>query len=182
MAKGLLKRNRRHLTEPAVRLGLFPGGQQCGRLTVAQALTRFGVVGFASIKRSVVDDADATKRASKIVLLLGRGVKTISKTRIDHVLKYRSYRRVFPLTCRRRRSRKGRGACCIPPMNQGVLAPPSNSPFSITPNPVAWLLFEKVWEYGCVGVWGGKPLSHPQPPTHPYLNYAPGFGINHFLE
>ena len=127
----MLKRNRRDLTEPAVRLGLFPGGQQRGRLSVAQALTRFGVVVFTRIQGKMVDHADATKRASKIVLLLGRGVKTISKTCVDHVLTYRSRRRVFPLTCRRRRSRKGRGACCKAPMNQGVLAPPSNSPFSI---------------------------------------------------
>ena len=45
------------------------------------------------------------------------------------------------------------------------------------PNPVAWLLFEKVWEFGGVGVWGEKPLPHPQTPTPPYLNYAIGFGM-----
>ena len=47
----------------------------------------------------------------------------------------------------------------------------------LIPNPVAWLLFEKVWEFGGVGVWGKKPLPHPQTPTPPYLNYATGFGI-----
>ncbi len=129
MSEGLLKRNRRDLTEPAVRLGLFSGGQQGRSLAVAQALTRFGVVVFTSIKRQIVDHADATKRASKIVLLLGRGVKTISIPCVDHVLKYRPYRGVFPLTRRRSRSRKWRGACCIPPMNQGVLGPPQTPPF-----------------------------------------------------
>ena len=28
-----------------------------------------------------------------------------------------------------------------------------------------------------MGVWGEKPLPHPHTPTHPYLNYATGFGI-----
>ncbi len=37
----------------------------------------------------------------------------------------------------------------------------------IIPNPVAWLLFEKVWEYGGVGVWGKNPSHTPiLPHTH----------------
>ena len=40
---------------------------------------------------------------------------------------------------------------------------------ALIPNPVAWLLFEKVWEVG------GENPSHT--PKLPHLNYATGFGI-----
>ncbi len=135
MSMGLVKRNRRDLTKPSLALFFFPGRQQCRSLAVAEPLTRFGVMVFASIKRTIVDDPRATERASKIVLLLLSRIKTVFKTCVHHVIRYRLETRSVPVDSAAdvggyaKSLTEMEGACCIPPLKKGVLTPPQTPPF-----------------------------------------------------
>jgi hypothetical protein len=68
MAKGLLKGNRRNLCQPGI--VLLESGQHSRKIVVVEALSMLEIGGLTSRETPVVDEAAASERLSKILLLL----------------------------------------------------------------------------------------------------------------